>query len=118
MSTDITWQQLQLQSGIAGMVTIEDGVAKINVNLLTGQTYSDLNSHGVVEFVYKLVDNCNKAQALANQSLPPAERLASFPDPFVSIPQTDADGKSTTISTHQVVARVAQDTNEVSGYQV
>lgn len=118
MSNDLTWQQIQAQIGIAGAVVITDGIATLNINLVTGKTYSDLNSDGVTEFMHKLVDACSRAETMVNASRPIQNHLASFPNSFLATPQTDETGKTTVISTQQVVTRLAQDSGEVLPYKV
>jgi hypothetical protein len=117
MASDITWKQFQAQIGEVGTVEVKDGVVTINVNLVTGKTYLDLNSAGVTEFVHKFVDGCNRAQAMVNQNLLPAEHLQSFPDSYITPPQQDSDGKNISISTQQVVTKLVQGTGEVLTYQ-
>ncbi|MEG4133242.1 hypothetical protein QUA41_30605 [Microcoleus sp. Pol11C1] len=75
----------------------------IDVSKVSGES-SNLNllsNIGVVEFTYKLLDACNKAQITKNSNLPTGSKLNAFSNPSWSTPTN----VGTVIGTHQVRAQ-------------
>lgn len=117
MPSDITWNQLQTDIGVSGAIQISGSNVLINVSLITGDTYPNLDSVGVIEFARKLLDKCNKTQTRINQGVEVGQRLASFPNASLGTPTKDVDGILRITSTQQLVSRLKVDDNQVTGSQ-
>ena len=117
MAKDLTWNQLQQDIGIQGCIQISNNSISIDVSILTGQTYTDLNALGVAEFVHKLLNACNKSQVRINQGVEVGQRLAAFPSATLGTPSKDSDGVLRVTATQQVATRLTVDANQVVGNQ-
>lgn len=83
---DLTWQQLA-DALPANSITFSNGSPVINIKAVTGDTYTDLNSSGVVEAFYKLREAAGSAQNTVNASLTETDvPLSAFPDYSYGVP--------------------------------
>jgi len=79
----------------------------INVSKVLGETnLTALTSVGVIEFAYKLLDACNRAQVTKNSSLPSGSKLNAFSDPGWSTPSSTG----TVVGRHSVSAQFVVNT--------
>lgn len=117
MPSDLTWNQLQSAINTPGVIQISGTNLIINVNLLTGDTYADMNAAGVTEFVQKLLDFCNKAQVNVNQGIAVGQRLAAFPPSSLGSPTRDIDGVLRITCNQQVLSRLTVDANQITANQ-
>lgn len=80
---DLTWQQLQDASAIAGAIAIEGtgDTAKvmIDVGKILGISATVLTANGVVDFLIKLREFAAAAQLTVNTGQVAGENLAAFP---------------------------------------
>lgn len=117
MPKDLSWNQVQTEIAVTGAIQMSGANIVINASLLTGDTYTDLNSLGVTEFVNKLIDYCNKAQTKVNQGVEVGQRLAAFPNASLGTPTKDTDGILRITCNQQVLSRLRVDTDQVTGNQ-
>ncbi|MGL5874222.1 MAG: hypothetical protein ACRC2R_17945 [Xenococcaceae cyanobacterium] len=112
--TEITWQQLQEKINVPNAIAISNGQVVINPSLVTGDPYPDLSSGGVIEFVYKLMGFCQKAQAQINSNATSGNRLTSFSaTSFGSVQEGTA--KTTATATRGVTVQLSVDESEPLG---
>ena len=85
---DLTWQELL--AALPPESIFIDGIKGvcINISLVSGesQNLNLLTQAGVIEFAYKLLDACNRAQKTKNTPLATGTRLNAFSDPVWSTP--------------------------------
>ncbi|MEG4579360.1 hypothetical protein QUA71_06955 [Microcoleus sp. MON1_C5] len=75
----------------------------VDVSKVSGETsnLTLLSNLGVVEFCYKLLDACNRAQTTKNSTLPTGSKLNAFADPSWSTPSSTG----TVVGRHSVAAQ-------------
>ena len=75
----------------------------INISKVSGESsnLTLLSNIGVVEFAYKLLDACNRAQITKNSSLPTGTKLNAFGNPSWSTPSSTG----TVVGRHSVSAQ-------------
>lgn len=78
MATDLTFAQLDAALG-GNVITLTGGALTINVNALTGDTYTAIDNTGVLELMYKLRTACGVAQESVNNVTTSGETLSAFP---------------------------------------
>lgn len=81
----------------------------INVSKTSNEAsnLTTLTSIGVVEFAYKLLDACNRAQMTKNSSLPTGSKLNAFGNPVWSTPSASG----TVVGRHSVSAQFTVSTS-------
>lgn len=118
MNDDLTWQQLQNAISQTGAITFANNKIIIDTSLITGDTYTGLNAKGVLEFVYKLLGFCYKAQATINNNTPQGQRLNSLTETiFGAISQVDTVGAKVT-ATRQISVVVSLDQDNPTGINI
>lgn len=108
MTIDLSWQQLQDQAGIEDAIAIVGGKVLIDPSKLTGETYSQLSDKGVLEFVYKLLGICQKAQAQYNTTATTPNRLTSFGVTTYGQVQ-ESGGKTSSSASRNIIVRIPLD---------
>lgn len=108
MSVDISWQQILDQVNVDGAIAIVNGKVLIDPAKFTGETYTQLSNTGVIEFVYKLLGCCQKAQAQINTTATSPNRLNSFGATTFGQVQ-ESGGRTTTTATRNVIVRLPLD---------
>jgi hypothetical protein len=81
----------------------------INASKLSGEisNLTSLANIGVVEFAYKLLDACNRAQISKNSNLPAGSKLNAFGNPSWSTPSSTG----TVVGRHSVSAQFTVSTS-------
>lgn len=123
MPDDLTFTQLKNTVGGLGqadLVVLDSNYGPIiRVKaLLADIPTNTLDSRGVVEFIYKLIEKCSVAQNMANEGAATGNKLAAFPAANYGTPKEDADGIMRVQATQQVVSRLAVSEDVVVGPRV
>lgn len=109
---DLTFDELNNQFEEVAISHSADDIT-ISVKAVTGDMKDALDADGVIEFMYKLIEACAKAQAAANAGLESGQRLNSFTGGSFSPP---ADGYVTV--TRSMTSRIPLNTATVVGTNV
>jgi hypothetical protein len=106
---DLTWAELL--AALPPNTIFVDGTRGIcvNVSLVSGETtnLNALTQTGVIEFAYKLLDACNRAQITKNSTLPTGSKLNAFANPSWTTPTSTGQA----IARHSVSAQFAVNTS-------
>lgn len=115
MPNDLTWTQLNA-AFVTPPITVSEGSVIIDTSIVVGDSIASLSDSKVVEFCYKLLLACNKAQIAANVGLT-TNLLNSFPNPFYGSVQDPISPTSppTMDATLQCIATVPLDLNLAAG---
>lgn len=109
MKTDLTFAELNTALG-GSAITHSGSDVTISVAAITGDSYTDIDSEGVLEFLFKLRQYAGVAQETVNESLAEGDRLDSFPG-FSFSPPVDGASQVTQTQTFNIPL----DTSRVNG---
>ncbi|OLP18081.1 hypothetical protein BST81_13735 [Leptolyngbya sp. 'hensonii'] len=117
MPSDLTFSDAQIASGVSGTFTYDAGNddVLISVKKITGDSYAALTDTGVIEFVSKLLNLCEKAQTSVNATAVAGSRLNAFQSPVYGVPSQEANGDFYASVTYTMIARAPLSLNDPIG---
>ena len=115
MPNDLTWAQVNA-AFVTPPISVSGNTVVIDTSIVIGDSITALSDSKVVEFCYKLLLACNRAQATVNVGLT-TNLLNSFPSQFYSSVEdpTSPTAPPTMDATVQCIAKIPLDINLASG---
>jgi hypothetical protein len=103
MNNDLTFAELLAALSPESVFIDSTRGICINASKVMGESsnLTALTSPGVIEFAYKLLDACNRAQTTKNSSLPSGSKLNAFGNPVWSTPNSSG----AVVARHSVAAQ-------------